>query len=123
MSGVRLDLEALGYAVGCADLCAAGVGAQHIRQRLYWVAYAPGVSGKAWGCMGMGGMRKGERAPGGIRRIGISARGWQSSKGSSHQPIFYRRADGVSDALGILGNAIVPQLAAAFLTAALGAQR
>ncbi len=38
LSGVRADLEALGYAVGGADLCAAGVGAPHIRQRLYWVA-------------------------------------------------------------------------------------
>lgn len=36
---VRPDLEAMGYAVGCADLCAAGVGAPHIRQRLYFVAY------------------------------------------------------------------------------------
>jgi DNA (cytosine-5)-methyltransferase 1 len=38
LSGVRDDVEALGYAVGAADLCAAGVGAPHIRQRLYWVA-------------------------------------------------------------------------------------
>lgn len=59
--GVRTDLEALGYAVGAADLCAACagetcegrvrrgdseswertiVGAPHIRQRLFWVAYA-----------------------------------------------------------------------------------
>jgi DNA (cytosine-5)-methyltransferase 1 len=38
LAGVRADLEALGYAVGAADLCAAGVGAPHIRQRLYWVA-------------------------------------------------------------------------------------
>ena len=38
LAGVRLDLEALGYAVGCADLCAASVGAPHIRQRLFWVA-------------------------------------------------------------------------------------
>lgn len=37
-SGVRLDLEAMGYAVGAADLCAAGLGAPHIRQRLWWVA-------------------------------------------------------------------------------------
>jgi DNA (cytosine-5)-methyltransferase 1 len=37
---VRLDLEALGYAVGAADLCAAGIGAPHIRQRLFWVADA-----------------------------------------------------------------------------------
>ncbi len=38
LAGVRADLEALGYGVGAADLCAAGVGAPHIRQRLYWVA-------------------------------------------------------------------------------------
>ena len=39
LSGVRTDLEALGYAVGAADLCAASVNAPHRRQRLYWVAY------------------------------------------------------------------------------------
>jgi DNA (cytosine-5)-methyltransferase 1 len=38
LGAVRLDLEAMGYAVGAADLCAAGVGAPHIRQRLYWGA-------------------------------------------------------------------------------------
>jgi len=37
-AGVRLDLEDLGYACGGADLCAAGVGAPHRRQRLLWVA-------------------------------------------------------------------------------------
>ena len=42
LSIVRSDLEALGYVVGAADLCAAGVGAPHIRQRLYFVAYLPG---------------------------------------------------------------------------------
>jgi DNA (cytosine-5)-methyltransferase 1 len=35
---VQSDLEGAGYAVGAADLCAAGVGAPHIRQRLYWMA-------------------------------------------------------------------------------------
>jgi len=38
LSGVRLDLEAMGYAVGAADLCAAGLGSPQIRQRLWWVA-------------------------------------------------------------------------------------
>jgi DNA (cytosine-5)-methyltransferase 1 len=38
LSGVRLDLETMGYEVGAADMCAAGVGAPHIRQRLFWVA-------------------------------------------------------------------------------------
>jgi DNA (cytosine-5)-methyltransferase 1 len=35
---VCADLEGAGYAVGAADLGAAGVGAPHIRQRLYFVA-------------------------------------------------------------------------------------
>jgi DNA (cytosine-5)-methyltransferase 1 len=35
---VQTDLEGEGYAVGAADLCAAGVGAPHIRQRLFFVA-------------------------------------------------------------------------------------
>jgi DNA (cytosine-5)-methyltransferase 1 len=38
-AGVRSDMEALGYAVGCADLCVASIGAPHARQRLYWVAH------------------------------------------------------------------------------------
>lgn len=40
LAGVFADLEALGYRTAGADLCAAGVGAPHIRQRLYWVADA-----------------------------------------------------------------------------------
>ena len=36
LHAVRSDLEGMGYAVGAADLCAAGVGAPHIRQRLHW---------------------------------------------------------------------------------------
>ena len=35
---VQSDLEATGYASGAVDLCAAGIGAPHIRQRLWWVA-------------------------------------------------------------------------------------
>jgi DNA (cytosine-5)-methyltransferase 1 len=38
LARVRVDLESLGYGVGAADLCAAGVNAPHIRQRLYWMA-------------------------------------------------------------------------------------
>lgn len=43
LTGVRADLEELGYACGAADLCASGVTAPHIRQRLYWVADAQGA--------------------------------------------------------------------------------
>jgi len=39
---VCADLEGAGYAAAAADLCAAGAGAPHIRQRLYWVAHADG---------------------------------------------------------------------------------
>ncbi len=37
---VSADLEATGYAVGGVDICSAGFGAPHIRQRLYFVADA-----------------------------------------------------------------------------------
>jgi DNA (cytosine-5)-methyltransferase 1 len=46
LSGVRTSLEVLGYAVGLADLCAACLGAPHIRQRLFWVAIADDANGK-----------------------------------------------------------------------------
>lgn len=38
---VSADLEGAGYAFGASDLCAAGFGAPHIRQRLYWCATNP----------------------------------------------------------------------------------
>lgn len=40
LSGVFSDLEIMGYATAGSDLSAAGVGAPHIRQRLYWAADA-----------------------------------------------------------------------------------
>lgn len=43
LAGVRLDLETMGYGVGAADLCAAGVSSPHIRQRLFWVAESSGA--------------------------------------------------------------------------------
>lgn len=39
---ISSDLEAAHYACGAVDTCAAGFGAPHIRQRLYWVADADG---------------------------------------------------------------------------------
>ena len=50
LSGVLTDLETLGYRTAAADLCAAGIGAPHIRQRLWFVADRLGntiLSGRA----------------------------------------------------------------------------
>ena len=46
---VQVDLERAGYAVGALDTCAAGFGAPHIRQRLYFVADADGRNSCAEG--------------------------------------------------------------------------
>jgi len=40
LAGVFADLETMGYRRAGTDLCAAGVGAPHIRQRLYWMAHS-----------------------------------------------------------------------------------
>jgi len=45
IDAVSTDLEGAGYAVGAADLCAAGVGAPHIRQRLFFVAISDDQQG------------------------------------------------------------------------------
>ncbi|MFN4121319.1 DNA cytosine methyltransferase [Acidovorax sp.] len=42
---VQTDLEALGYPFGAIPFPSAGVGAPHIRDRLYWVANANGGTG------------------------------------------------------------------------------
>ncbi len=51
LAGVFADLEGMAYNRAGADLCSAGVGAPHIRQRLYWVAHSKGKGG-CWGKSG-----------------------------------------------------------------------
>ena len=67
LTAVRADLEDLGYGVGAADLCAAGVGAPHIRQRLWWGAVRVADAGR----IGVRGSRLGSSAS--------SARGVQAA--------------------------------------------
>jgi site-specific DNA-cytosine methylase len=45
---VQADMEGAGYALGVLDTCAASVGAPHIRQRLYFVAYPRCTDGAGW---------------------------------------------------------------------------
>jgi len=54
---VQSDMEASGYALGAADLCAAGVGAPHIRQRLWFVGER------------LADAERREWRPGGLRRL------------------------------------------------------
>lgn len=44
---VQSDMEGTEYAFGALDKCAAGFGAPHIRQRLYWMAYDNGIGAGA----------------------------------------------------------------------------
>ncbi len=83
---VRADLEAEGYAVAAADLCAAGVGAPHLRQRLFFVAHAIGAGLEFLGPRGLHGEgapgnhadrcgQSGGGAMGDPDRVGLGARG------------------------------------------------
>ena len=59
---VSSDMEGAGYAVGASDLCAAGFGGAHIRQRLYFVGMADGASdGRHQGVENDDRMRSGNR--------------------------------------------------------------
>ena len=62
---VHADMEATGYAFGAADLCAAGVGAPHIRQRLWFVGLADAASIKC--------KRKPDFGPTGICRENVQS--------------------------------------------------
>ena len=57
---VQADLEEAYYAFGAFDLCAAGFGAPHIRQRLYWVAYNNSVLSEQGRALGSGRDHRGD---------------------------------------------------------------
>ena len=167
LAGVRADLEAMGYAVGASDMCAAGAGAPHIRQRLYWgaIRLADTNSGQRAGLTdGQGridnraqaGRQQGdsfaqsgepsgrladtdntrpqgrqllpqrgdERAAGAGGMDGWAAAEWlECLDGKTRripaEPKLFPLADGVPGRVGQLrayGNAIVPALAAQFIT-------
>jgi DNA (cytosine-5)-methyltransferase 1 len=125
-SRVRTDLERMAYAVGIADLCAAGVTAPHIRQRLYWVGDADyeGLEGHAGNDQSY---RGGPRKRGSTSSAGRAVP-WETSvrisefEGRSRRcepgisPMAYR----LPNHMGVLrayGNAICPQVAEQFIRA------
>jgi len=86
------DMEDAGYAFGAADLCAAGFGGAHIRQRLYWVGHSrqPGLEGYAGHVTdGGGGRNRVDQLP---RQAHLS--GWPSGLGDADSA---RTQTGVSE--------------------------
>lgn len=114
LSAVRADLETLGYAVGAADLCAASVGAPHIRQRLFWLANAE--RGRLQGRdIRLPDTETGEPPASGGETTW--ARWWGPKSG---EPELAFMAHGIPvgvAAVRAYGNAIVPQVAAKFIEA------
>jgi DNA (cytosine-5)-methyltransferase 1 len=113
-AGVRNNMEALGYESGGADLCAASVGAPHKRQRIFWVADAIGSHVIEWEKV----QRQAESTGGSWEQFqkfdSPDKRARRIEQGTS--PLAY----GVSFPMGSVrayGNAIVPQVAAEFITA------
>ncbi len=146
LDGVFADLEGADYACGAADLCAAGIGAPHLRQRFYWVGYANGAdahqrapSGEQplhyphldsvrmvnseGGRRGVIGNASFEGASG--HAVGPS---WarfdvlkcRDGKARRIEPETFPLADGIPGRMGLLrgyGNAILPDLAEQFIRA------
>jgi len=123
---VLADLEGAGYACAAFDLCAAGVGAPHIRQRIYFVALADGerlegvrlrlragrsqqhlpeVGGRGTpGVLGDAGIARGWRDAGAV--LGAQGEGAGErlgTRGVAHEPVTAGAVDG--PASGILGDA------------------
>ena len=121
-AGIRLDLEELGYACAGADLCAASVGAPHIRQRLFWVVNADSASQERQRQVGVSVEPKQEAGrPGAATAWSPSGLiGCADRKSRRIKPGIQPLAHGVSGRVGLLrgyGNAIVPQVAAEFIGA------
>lgn len=129
LAAVRADLEVVGYQVGAADLCAAGVGAPHVRQRLFWVARRVGDADDS-GSQGHGRFVHVNEAGGrsGSVRYGATSDVWRPDRWAScldgsRRPVGpgpLALADGIPARVGRLrayGNAIVPQVAAQFIMA------
>jgi DNA (cytosine-5)-methyltransferase 1 len=137
LDGVFGDLEGEGYACGAAVLGAHSVGAPHIRQRIFWVAHAPGqrllrekrtdAAGIAAGVPAKGPQPDHREYYG--RRIGpepvdVPVVDAIPSRLGRSEPVLQGMVRGArANQKGRLhgyGNAIVPELAATFVRAFMG---
>ena len=111
---VRSEMEKLGYVVGAADLCAAGVGAPHIRQRLWFGAHgvADDTDTERWAVSGDRGSvghgseqgrqeaQRGAGACGEVRELGDQQERGRGVLGDATQPRRGGHPDGTGDTSG-----------------------
>jgi DNA (cytosine-5)-methyltransferase 1 len=121
LSGVRRDLETIDYAVGAANLCAAGVRAPHVRQRLYWVANTISQGSKKSLCVRNGTAKKqGAQKKTTALAPHLGFEEWVALRNGMGEPGLFTNPDGIPESVGRLwgyGNAIVPHVAATFIQA------
>ncbi len=117
LSAVRADLEHVGYAIGAADLPAA-ICAPQIRQRLWWVARSLRVGLEVRRDF----IRVADEAQDPFEGRALAGRSSQAAQYAwLREPPIQLLPHAVPNAVGRLrayGNAIVPQVAAAFIAAA-----
>ena len=105
---VSTDLEAAGYAFGASDLCAAGFGGAHIRQRLYFVGLGdPMPAGRSEGRTGAGsGPLAGAISTGGLADTNGSGQQGQSRGSEAQEQRIAERGGtgGLADASPKLDN-------------------
>ena len=116
---VSTDLEGNAYACTATDLAAASVGAPQIRQRLYWLADTDKQRSQGWSGTRFSEQRSEAQRVAWAR--GMALRGDAGKfRWCSVEPGTFPLAHGVPGRVGLLrgyGNAIVPQVAAAFIGA------
>jgi DNA (cytosine-5)-methyltransferase 1 len=109
------DLADLGFDAEWSVLSAPNFGAPHSsRERLYLVAYAPGVDGSSRDLLGAGGVGGSPLAVGGLSGLPASARGGAAREWLASEPRVDRLVDGVPrqvEQLAGYGNAVIPAVA------------
>jgi DNA (cytosine-5)-methyltransferase 1 len=105
LDAVQADLEASGYASAAVDMCAAGIGAPHIRQRLWWVGYSidQGLEGYTG---------NGNGTPGWTEPAGSIAEAGEPSRMAQDPISIGRRGGGDGDTSGNHGQVQVEGLGA-----------
>lgn len=113
-------LENAGYACAAANLCAAGVGAPHIRQRMYWMAYSNSARLEGW----RGKWKSPDKWPAWSDSVAIQCRDGKRRIAPPPESGILPMADELPhrvEQIRAYGNAIVPQVAAEFVMAAISA--